>query len=283
MARDTRQPAERAGEVARKVFQAIWIYALAAMFLLPLIWMVSTSLRTQQDLYTNPAALFSLEVTFDAYAKVWNQIPFARFFLNTVVFATVVTVVSLAFDAMAGFALARLEFPGREAVFWLVIIVLMVPFQITLVPLFQLMTDLGLVNTFPGLVLPRITNAFGIFMLRQFFVSLPRDLDDAARIDGLSEWGVFTRIVLPLSKPVLVTLALFHFMYNWNDLLWPLVMTTDQSMRTLPAGLALFMGAHVVDQPMIMAGATIAMAPLVIGFIFAQRYFIQSVAMTGIK
>lgn len=283
MALRSRQPAERAGEIAGKAFQMIWVYALALMFLLPLVWMVSTSLRTQQDLYSNPAALFPTEITFGAYVRVWDQIPFGRFFLNTFVFATLVTVLSLSFDAMAAFALARLKFRGREAVFWLVIIVLMVPFQITLVPLFQFMSGLGLVNTIPGLVLPRITNAFGIFMLRQFFVSLPRELDDAARIDGLSEWGVFTRIVLPLSKPVLVTLALFHFMYNWNDLLWPLVMTTDQAMRTLPAGLALFMGTHVVDQPVVMAGATIAMAPLVIGFMFAQRYFIQSVAMTGIK
>jgi multiple sugar transport system permease protein len=268
---------------AGTVFRYLWLYAGAFVFLLPLIWMVVASLRTQQDLFDNPASLIPGSLTFDAYGEVWRQIPFGRFFVNTVVFAGTVTVISLFFDALAAYALAKLEFRGKNVVFWLVLIVLMVPFQITLVPLFQLMSDLGLVNTIPGLVLPRITNAFGIFMLRQFFISLPRELDDAARVDGLSEWGIFRKIVLPLSKPVLVTLALFHFMYNWNDLLWPLVMTTSEQMRTLPAGLALFMGTHVVNHPVLMAGATIAMAPLIIGFVFAQRYFIQSVAMTGIK
>lgn len=269
--------------VASRLFTYIWLYAGALIFLLPFIWMITTSLRTQQDLFANPASLIPSDLTFAAYGEVWKQIPLARFFVNTTIFASTVTAVSLLFDAMAAYALARLEFKGRSVVFWLVLVVLMVPFQITLVPLFQLMTDLGLVNTMPGLVLPRITNAFGIFMLHQFFVSLPRELDDAARVDGMTEWGIFTKIVLPLSKPVLITLALFHFMYNWNDLLWPLVMTTSQDMRTLPAGLALFMGAHVVDQPVIMAGATIAIAPLLIGFLFAQRQFIQSIAMTGIK
>ena len=269
--------------VAKRIFLYLWIYMGALIFLLPIIWMFGASLRTQQDLFDKPASPIPGAITFEAYRSVWEQIPFGRFFLNSVVFAGLVTVISLVFDSMAAYALARLDFKGNNVVFWMVLMVLMVPFQITLVPLFDLMSDLGLVNTIPGLVLPRITNAFGIFMLRQFFISLPKELDEAARIDGYSNWGIFTRIILPLSLPVLFTLALFHFMYNWNDLLWPMVMTTSQDMRTLPAGLTLFMGAHVVDHPVIMAGAVIALAPLLIGFVLAQRYFIQSIARTGVK
>lgn len=258
------------------------LYVAAAMFLLPVVWMFSVSLRTQRSVFESPLQIIPTAIQFDAYIDVWSRIPFGQFFFNTVVFAGTVTVLSLLFDSLAAYALARLHWQGRRAFFWMVLVVLMVPFQITLVPLFLLVFDMGLVDTYPGLILPRITNAFGIFLLRQFFISVPRDLDEAARLDGASEFGIYWRIILPLSKPALATLAIFHFMYNWNDLLWPLIITTSQDMRTLPTGLALFMGAHVVEHPILMAGAVISLAPLLIGFLLAQRHFIRSVAMTGI-
>ena len=209
-----------------------------------------------------PDELLPREPTLAAYGDVWDRIPFARFFLNSVVFAGGVTAISLLFNSLAAYALARLQFRGRKLFFWLVLIVLMVPFQITLIPLFLTVFQFGWLDSFAGLIIPRATNAFGIFMLRQFFLTLPRDFDDAARVDGASEFRIYWQIVLPLSLPALATLALFHFMYNWNDFLWPLVITSSPEMRTLPAGLTLFMGCHVLEHALLMAGATIRLASL---------------------
>jgi multiple sugar transport system permease protein len=159
----------------------------------------------------------------------------------------------------------------------------MIPFQITLIPLFLTVFHLGWLDTYQGLIVPRATNAFGIFLLRQFFVTLPRELDDAARVDGAGEFRIYWQIILPLSLPALATLAVFHFMYNWNDFLWPLVITSSPEMRTLPAGLTLFMGQHVIEHSILMAGAAISLLPLAIAFVFLQRYFVRGVAMTGLK
>ncbi len=251
--------------------------------LLPFVWMVSASLKPQPEIFQYPDELLPREPTLAAYGDVWERIPFARFFLNSVVFAGGVTVISLFLDSLAAYALARLQFRGREVFFWIVLIVLMVPFQITLIPLFLTVFGLGWLDTFPGLIVPRATNAFGIFMLRQFFLSLPRDFDDAARIDGASEFRIYWQIALPLSLPALATLGVFHYMYNWNDLLWPLIITTTTEMRTLPAGLTLFMGSHVIEHAVLMAGATISLLPLAVAFLVAQRYFVRGVVMSGLK
>ncbi len=263
------------------------LYALlivgAVVMLLPFVWMVSASLKPQPEIFRYPNELLPREPTLAAYGDVWERIPFARFFLNSVVFAGGVTLISLFLDSLAAYALARLQFRGREVFFWIVLIVLMVPFQITLIPLFLTVFGLGWLDTFPGLIVPRATNAFGIFMLRQFFLSLPRDFDDAARIDGASEFRIYWQIALPLSLPALATLGVFHYMYNWNDLLWPLIITTTTEMRTLPAGLTLFMGSHVIEHAVLMAGATISLIPLAVAFLVAQRYFVRGVVMSGLK
>lgn len=283
---DRRPPVVR-WERARKLGTRGTLYAAlivgAVVMLLPFVWMVSASVKPQADIFRYPNELFPREVTLAAYADVWERIPFARFFLNSVVFAGGVTLISLFLDSLAAYALARLQFRGREVFFWIVLIVLMVPFQITLIPLFLTVFGLGWLDTFQGLIVPRATNAFGIFMLRQFFLSLPRDFDDAARIDGASEWRIYWQIALPLSLPALATLAVFHYMYNWNDFLWPLIITTTTEMRTLPAGLTLFMGSHVIEHAVLMAGATISLLPLAIAFIVAQRYFVRGVVMSGLK
>ncbi len=257
------------------------LLALAVVF--PFVWMLCTSLKPEAEIATYPPQLFPHNWTLENYQNVWNRIPFARLFLNSIVFAGGVTLVSLCLDSMAAYALARLDFPGRRVIFILILIALMLPFQVMFVPLFVTVHDLGLLDSYGGLIIPRATNAFGIFMLRQFFMTLPKELDEAARIDGASEFGIYWRIILPLSGPALATLAVFHFMYNWNDFLWPLLITSSMEMRTLPVGLALFVGSHVVEYGVVMAGAILALLPLLVAFIFAQRYFIQGVAMTGIK
>jgi multiple sugar transport system permease protein len=275
----------------RRRFQPRWDLVLvyiplaigAVGILLPFIWMVATSLKTEGQIFSNPAQLLPSQPTVQAYIDVWRRIPFGRFFINSVIFAGSVTIVSLFLDSMAAYAFARLRFKGRDILFWMVLATLMVPFQITLIPLFLTVFHLGWLDTYQGLIVPRATNAFGIFLLRQFFMTLPPELDDAARVDGAGEFRIYWQIILPLSLPALATLAVFHFMYNWNDFLWPLIITSSPEMRTLPAGLTLFMGNYVIEHSILMAGATISLLPLAIAFVFLQRYFVRGVAMTGLK
>lgn len=259
------------------------LYAGAAIVLVPFVWMVLGSFKPEMEFFRNPDSLLPVNPTPQAYFDVWSAIPLGRFFVNTVIFAGGVTIISLFFDSLAAYALARLKFRGQKFLFWVVLLVLMVPFQITLVPLYLTVSQLGWLNTFAGLIVPRATNAFGIFMLRQFFLTIPRDLDEAARIDGASEFRIYWSIILPLSKPALGALALFHFMFNWNDFLWPLVITTTQDMRTLPAGLALFIGSYSVQHTLLLAAATITLLPLLAGFLVAQKQFIQGIASTGMR
>lgn len=274
-----RRPLGDVGTIVTFIVLAIF----ALMIVFPFIWMLFTSLKPEAEIAVFPPELLPRTWTLENYENVWTRIPFARLFLNSIAFAGGVTIISLLLDSMSAYALARLDFPGRTVIFYIVLIALMLPFQVMFVPLFVTVHDLHLLNSFGGLVIPRATNAFGIFMLRQFFLTLPRELDEAARIDGCNEFSIYWRIILPLSGPALATLAVFHFMYNWNDFLWPLLITSSLEMRTLPAGLALFVGSHVVEYGVVMAGAILALLPLLIAFLFAQRYFIQGIAMTGIK
>jgi multiple sugar transport system permease protein len=256
---------------------------LSVAMLLPLVWMVLTSLKPEAEIVQFPPRLFPHSLTFQHYADVWHRIPFARLYLNTIVFAGGVTVLSLLFDSMTAYALARLNFRGRNVVFVLILVMLMLPFQVTLVPLYDLLANLGWTDTLHGLIVPRATNAFGIFFLRQFFLSLPKDLEEAARVDGAGEFRIYRQIVLPLAGPALLTLALFHFMYNWNDLLWPLLINQDADRQTLPSGLAQFMGQHVVEYGLLMAASVLALMPVIVFFLLIQRRFVEGVATTGIK
>lgn len=256
---------------------------VSAAMLLPLVWMVLTSFKPEADIVDFPPRLWPAAWTLDHYIDVWDRIPMARLFVNTVVFAGTVTVLSLIFDSMTAYALARLRFRGRNVIFVVILVMLMMPFQVTLIPLYDMLSDLGWTNTLPGLIVPRATNAFGIFFLRQFFLSLPADLEEAARIDGAGEFRIYRQIILPLAKPALLTLALFHFMYNWNDLLWPLVIIQESDRQTLPAGLAVFAGQHVVEYGLLMAGSALALVPIVLFFLLIQRRFVDSMATTGLK
>lgn len=251
--------------------------------LLPIIWMLFTAFKPENEIVQYPPTLFPTSITFEHFADVWTKIPFARLYLNTIVFAGAVTIISVALDAMAAYALARIEFRGREVVLIAILILLMLPFQVTLIPLYDMLHDWGLTNTLPGMILPRMTNAFGIFFMRQFFLSLPKDLEEAARIDGASEFRIFGRIVVPLAMPALLTLALFHFQYNWNDLLWPLIMADRIESATLPAGLALFAGQNTVEYGLLMAGAVLSVLPVILFFLIIQRSFVAGIATTGLK
>lgn len=257
--------------------------AISAVMLLPLVWMLLTSFKPEADIVTFPPRLFPRHVTLQNYVDVWHRIPFARLYVNTILFAGCVTILSLILDSMSAYALARLHFRGRGVVLALVLVMLMLPFQVTLIPLYDLLNSLGWTDTLHGLIVPRATNAFGIFFLRQFFLSLPQDLEEAARVDGAGEFRIYRQIMLPLAVPALLTLGLFHFMYNWNDLLWPLIINQDQAHQTLPSGLALFMGQHVVEYGVLMAASVMSLVPVVLFFLLIQRRFVEGVATTGIK
>jgi multiple sugar transport system permease protein len=257
---------------------------VSAVVLLPIAIIVFTAFKPVAEVNAFPPSLLPDTWTLDNVKEVTSELPFARLVGNSFLFAGGVTAFALVFDSLAAYALARIDFAGRKVLLIAIIATLMIPFQATLIPLYQLVADLGWVNTYAGLIAPRAADAFGIFFLRQFFLSLPRDVDAAARIDGASEFRVFRSVVLPNAVPALLTLGLFTFVNNWNDLLWPLVFTTDADMGTITSGLTLLTGpSGIVPHGVMMAGSLIAILPLVIAFLLIQRRFIENIATTGLK
>jgi len=267
----------------RQTVFALVALSLSFAFMLPIIWMLFASFRTIPDLTSYPPTLLPHSWTFGNYTEVFRELPFLHLYQNTLLYAGTVTISSLVLDSMAAYALARLRFRGSSVVFFVIIILLMLPFQVTLVPLYILMHNLGLVNTLPGLIIPRLSNAFGIFFMRQFFLGLPHDLEDAARIDGASEWRIFRQVIAPLAKPALLALGLFYFQGNWNDLIWPLIMTSNARDGTLPAGLSLFNGQHNINYGVVMAGSVLTLIPVILLFLVVQKSFVQGIATTGTK
>lgn len=266
------------------VLTTIAFIVVTALVLLPIAIIVLTAFKPAAEVNAYPPSLLPDDWTLANLKTVTSELPFARLVGNSFVFAGGVTLFALIFDSLAAYALARLDFKGRKFLLVAIIATLMIPFQATLIPLYQLVADLGWVNTYTGLIAPRAADAFGIFFLRQFFLALPRDIDQAARIDGAGEFRIFRSIVLPNAVPALLTLGLFTFVNNWNDLLWPLVFTTDAEMGTITSGLTQLTGpSGIVPHGVMMAGSLIAILPLVIAFLFIQRRFIENIATTGLK
>jgi len=266
------------------VIGTIALLAVTAVILLPLAIIVFTAFKPVSEVNAFPPTLLPQEWTFDNLERIVQELPFGRLVANSFLFAGGVTAFALVFDSLAAYALARIDFRGRRALLIVIIASLMIPFQATLIPVYQLISELGWVNTFAGLIAPRAADAFGIFFLRQFFLALPRDIDSAARVDGASEFRIFRSIVIPNAIPALLTLAIFIFVNNWNDLLWPLVFTTQREMGTLTSGLTLLTGpGGIIPHGVMMAGALVAVLPLVIAFLLVQGRFIESIATTGLK
>lgn len=256
---------------------------LLAGIVFPFIWLILSSLKFNKDIIKYPPTLFARKYTTSQYANVWNSIPLLRFFINTVVFAGGTTLISVIFDSMTGYAFARLEFKGKNLLFAAVLITMMMPFQVLMIPLFVEVFKMGILNTYAGLILPRATSAFGIYMMRSFFVTLPKEIEEAGRIDGCSEFKIYRSLMLPLCKPAFVTLGIIHIMNNWNDLLYPLMLTSTTEMRTLSAGLAMLVGDKVIEYGPTLAASLLSILPLILAYIFAQKYFVQGIASTGLK
>ena len=256
---------------------------LAAVMLLPFLWMVATSLMDELAVFRFPPPLLPAPPRPRNYAEAWRALPFGRFYLNSLVFAVAVVAGQVATSAMAAYAFARLRFPGRDRLFVLCLSVLMIPAIVLLIPRFLIISALGWVDSYPGLVSTELVSVWGIFLLRQFFLTIPRELEDAARLDGAGEWTIFTRIVLPLSKPALVTLALFAFVDAWKNFLWPLIATRSMEMRTVEVGIASFHSYYYTNWPYQMASAVTAIVPILVVFFLAQRYFVRGIQLTGLK
>lgn len=256
----------------------------AVLMLMPFFWMISASFKSLNEVLQIPPSWLPKNPDFRNYAEVFRQQPlFGRFILNSVIVAAV-TVVSVLFTgSLAGYVFAKFNFPLKNVLFIFVLSTMMIPFQIRMVPLFIMMNDWKLVDTYAGLILPGLVDAFGIFMMRQFIASIPNDLIDAARIDGASEPGIFFRIILPLIQPALSALAIFTLIGNWESFLWPLLITNSEELRTLPIGLALFAGRYLERFDLEMAAATIAILPMVLAFFILQRRFIEGITLTGLR
>ncbi len=256
---------------------------LAAIMLLPLLWMLVTSVETLAESRHFPPTILPSGIHWQNYPNALDSAPFGRFFANSLVVTLASVAGNLVFCSLAGYAFARLRFFGRDVIFIVLLATLMVPFQVTMIPTFLIVQHLGLVNSLGALIAPNLVTPFGIFLLRQFFRTLPIDLEEAARIDGCSRLGVLFRVVLPLSMPALATLGIVTFLWTWNDFLWPLIAISSTDQSTVQLGLASFQGAHQTRWTLLMAGNVVALAPMLLVFVFAQRWFVQSIAATGVK
>lgn len=249
----------------------------------PFLWMILTSFKTNGEALQIPPTIIPTAWVTDAYSEIVTAIPFATVYMNTIISAVVTTAVQVAFCAMAAYAFARIEFPFKNIIFLIILSVLMVPGQIFLIPQYLIVQKLGLLDTLPALMLPNLFSAFGTFLLRQFFMSLPKELEEAAVLDGCSRFQIFGKIMLPLVKPGIVALVIFTARFAWNDFMWPLIVNTDSQKMTLAPALSLLKGQYLTNYPVQMAGAVMAVLPLVIVFIIFQRQFIEGVAQSGIK
>jgi len=256
---------------------------ISALMLLPLVWMFVTSVETLDQTRHFPPTLIPSGIHWSNYSEAWNQAPFGRFFVNSLIVTGTAVASNLLFCSLAGYAFARMRFFGRDVLFVALLATLMVPFQVTMIPTFLIVQKMGLVNSLPALIVPNLVTPFGIFLLRQFFRTLPIELEEAARMDGCSRLGVLVRVVLPLSMPALATLTIVTFLWTWNDFLWPLIVITSTNQSTVQLGLAQFQGAHQTNWTLLMAGNVMALAPMLLVFIIGQRWFVQSLASTGLK
>ncbi|WP_235995412.1 carbohydrate ABC transporter permease [Nonomuraea montanisoli] len=269
----------RAGTAATHVV----LIAGAVVMVGPFLWEVLTSLKTFSETTHLPLTFLPHRWQWSNYVRVFEQLPFRQMFLNTVLMAAGRTLAQLVFCSMAAYAFARMRFRGNNLLFGLFLSVLMVPSQLFLIPQYVIIQDLGWVNTLQGLIVPGMFSAFGTFLLRQFFLALPHDVEEAARLDGANAFQIFLRIALPLARPGLLALTILTVLWSWNDLMYPLVVTTDPSAMPLSAGLATLQGEHFTDYSLLMAGSIMATAPMIVAFVVLQRHFIQGIAFTGAK
>lgn len=258
-------------------------FLVALTILVPILWLFVSAFKTDSGVISYPPKFWPEEWTFRQFQYVTDSIPIFRMLLNTLIFAGSVTVISVFFDSLAGYAFARMNFRGKKIIFSIILLTMMVPFQIIMTPLYIEVYKMNLLDTFLGLILPRATSAYGIYMMTSFFAGLPKSIEESGRMDGMGEFRIYRSLMLPLCKPAVASLAIFHFMNNWNDLLYPLMLTSSATMRTLSAGLAVLVGNKVIKYGPTLAATLISVLPLLVLYIFFQKYFVEGIAAGGEK
>ncbi|HYE37985.1 carbohydrate ABC transporter permease [Methylocaldum sp.] len=259
------------------------LIAAVIVTLFPLFWMVSVSLMPSAEANRFPPPILPVSPTLDHYRILFSRLNLASYLLNSTLIATLVTALSLLLNSMAGYAFAKLCFKGRDRLFRLLLASMVIPAQVAMLPLFLMLKEMGLVNTYGGVIIPGMASIFGIFLIRQYALSIPDSLLDAARIDGAGEFRIYRTLVLPLCKPILVTLAIFTFMGTWNDFMWPLIILTDNDLYTLPVALANLLGEHVQDAELMMAGSVLTVLPVILLFLALQKYYIEGLVLGSVK
>lgn len=267
----------------KKTLLHITLILIAILTLAPLLWMVSASLMPAGEANTFPPKFIPDDPTLEHYRNLFTRLNLLRYILNSVVVSVSITLISLLVNSMAGFAFAKFHFPGRDTLFKTLISAMIIPAQVTMLPLFLLLKQMGVINTYIGVIIPGMASIFGIFLIRQYMLSIPDSLIEAARMDGASDFRIYWSVILPLAKPILVTLAIFTFMGAWNDFLWPLIVLTRDSMYTLPVALANLMGEHAQDTELMMAGSVLTILPVLIVFLVLQKYYIRGIMIGSVK
>ena len=256
---------------------------LALVMLIPIIWLLLGAFKPDAEIIAYPPTFFPAEFTLKNFTKCMQRIDILQYMKNSIIFSVGTTIPALLVNTLAGYAFARYEFKGKNIIFVTFLATMMIPFQVIMIPEFLEIHMFGMYDTYWGLIIPKIASAYWIFMMRSAFAGLPRELEEAARIDGLGEFGIYSRIMLPLIKPALVTMIILGINGNWNDLLWPLIMTSTSQMRTLANGLAMFVGVRTIEYGAAFAGASISLIPMLLMYIFGQKYFVEGQATSGLK
>ena len=270
--------------IFKNIPQFILLIAIASLTVFPLLWLIGTAFKSpSENIFQATPQLFPTQPTFDNFIKVWKNSRFDLYLWNSFFVSSITVILNLLFCSLAAFPLARLEFKGRDPIFWAIVGTTMIPFQITMIPLYILAVQLNLKNTYAGLIFPYVISAFGIFLLRQAFQSVPKEMEEAARMDGCSGIGIWWHVMIPAARPALITLAVFTFVAMWGDFLWPLIIVDKPELYTLPRGIASLASAFSEDWRLIAAGSAISMLPVFIVFVFLQRYIIPTEASIGVK
>lgn len=269
-----------------KIKNILWYTILllfSLIFVLPIIWIFISSLKTSNEIFSWPPTILPNNVTFSNYITAFSKGNFITYFKNSIFVAVAATALTLLINSMAGYALAKFDFKGNKLIFFLFIATLMIPLQVIMVPIFIVLRNLGLYNSLWGIIIPPAATPTGVFLVRQYMTTIPDEVLESARIDGASEWRIFSMIILPLSKPVLTALTIFSFMWRWNDFLWPFVVLSNESKYTIQVAIANFVGQFSVDWNSLLAMNIVAMIPVLLVFLFFQRYFVKGIAMSGMK
>lgn len=267
----------------KKTMLYLILIIAAVLCILPFVWMISASLMANGHANVYPPRVFPDKVTFVQYKNLFSRLNIVEYFLNSVIVSVGVTFVSLFVNSMAGFAFAKYRFAGEKSLFKLLLSFMIVPAQVTMLPLFLMLKNMGLINTYMAVIIPGMASVFGIFLIRQYLLAIPDSLIEAAKIDGANDFQIYFSLILPLAKPILITLAIFTFMGTWNDFLWPLIVMTNDSMYTLPVALANLMGEHNQDTELMMAGSVVTIIPVVLVFLSLQKYYIKGIMLGGVK